>query len=315
MNPDEPTMIPCGLCGSTAHKVLFKRRSKAFLPAAPRAVITTDTYDDFGTIVRCPECKLVFRNPRPGDTAVIDSYANLEDEAYLSEDNSRAINAHLSLQFIKKFKKTGRLLDVGCFTGHILNAARLNFDTTGVEPSRWAAAMAREKFKLTVFDGAFGDVDLPEEHFDVVSMVDVIEHFSNPLQYLQKAGSVLRKDGVLYIVTPNILSLSARLLGRYWWGLRSAHLYYFSPFTLQEMLRKSGFKIVRMRSYGRMFTYGYWLSRLKNYPFVVRQPITRLINAIGASDKIAYINTFDSIELCAIKTGTEPGENFEKADE
>ena len=303
MSEDTNGLTPtqCGLCGADDFHVLH-RRKKSQHPAGPlQAHATTDVYDDYGQIVKCRRCTFVYQNPRPDEATFLDAYINMSDPGYQLEDDSRAINAHRSLHFIKSFKKTGRLLDVGCLTGHILNAARLNFQGTGIEPSKWAAAFARDQMKLDVIQGVFEKIDLPKENFDVITMADVIEHFSDPLSALKKAHSVLAPEGILYLVTPNIASLSATILGSYWWGLRSAHFVYFTPQTMEEMLRKAGFRILTLRSYGRIFTYGYWISRLKNYPRFLSKPLAVLIDKLGLEQKMAYINTFDSFELCAIK--------------
>ena len=290
--------VPCGICGQSDSRRLYGRPESS-ASATIEARITTDTYDNYGQIVECRRCGLVFRSPRPPETVVVGAYADLRDDDYLIEENSRAINAHLSMHFIQRFKKAGRLLDVGCFTGHLLNAARLSFDPEGVEPSRWAAGVARERMKLSVTEGTLSDVAAPAASYDVITMVDVIEHFSDPAAALRKARALLKPDGLLYLVTPNIRSLSARLLGRWWWGLRSAHLVYFSPETLTRMLNACGFEVVEMRSYGRLFTYGYWVSRLKNYPGWIYRAAAAVVRRLGVSEKVAYVNTFDSIELAA----------------
>ena len=92
-----------------------------------------------------------------------------------------------------------------------------------------------------------------------------------------------------------------------WWGLRPAHLYYFSRVTLQQLLRETGFQPVLTRSYGRIFTYGYWSSRLRGYPSFVHRPVARVIDALGIHDKLLYLDTRDSVELCAVKEPEDQG--------
>jgi 2-polyprenyl-3-methyl-5-hydroxy-6-metoxy-1,4-benzoquinol methylase len=132
----------------------------------------------------------------------------------------------MSLHTIKRHVSGGRLLDVGCATGYFLNAARLDFEVSGVEPSRWAVDYARTRLHLNVTEGHLEAVDLPLEGFDVITMNDVIEHFSDPRAALERSAALLRPGGILYLVTPDIGSLSARVLRGRWWGLRPAHLYY-----------------------------------------------------------------------------------------
>ncbi len=296
--------VACNLCGREEGKVLFHREGTAEA-SGDFARITTDVYGGYGRIVRCRGCGLVYTDPRPDEGGVLAAYEKMEDGDYLAEQESRAINAHLSLHVIKRHIRTGRLLDVGCSTGLLLNAARGDFQVAGVEPSLWAAGIARERFGLDVKSVPLDKAGLPEGSFDVVSMVDVIEHFSDPLAALTAAARLVRPGGLLYLVTPDIRSFSARLLRGWWWGLRPAHLYYFSRATMTAMLERAGFTVLESRSYGRIFTYGYWLSRLRNYPRLLHWMAETVIRALGIEDKPVYINTRDSMEICARRKGAE----------
>jgi SAM-dependent methyltransferase len=205
----------------------------------------------------------------------------------------------MCLHTIKRFATHGRLLDVGCSTGYFLNAARLDFATLGIEPSEWAAAFARNQLHLEVLTGTLENLDLPREGFDVVVLNDVIEHLTDPRAALLRVKDLLRPGGLLYLVTPDIDSLSARLLRSRWWGLRPAHIYYFSPRTLRDLLHETGFEVELVKSYGRIFTWGYWLTRLKNYPRFVHRAVGGVVTTLQLENKLLYIDTRDSMEVCA----------------
>jgi len=292
--------VACNLCGKDDFSILFNYPMRLDGEAeAGDFVASTDRFDRYGQIVRCRSCSLVYTNPRPVSQQILNGYAEAVDADYATEDSSRSINAHMSLHTLRKFSASGRLLDVGCATGYFLNAARLGFETYGLEPSHWAAAYAQQNLQLNVQQGSLETQAFTNGFFDVVTMIDVIEHFMDPLAALQTVHRLLKTDGLLYLVTPNIHSVSARLLRGKWWGLRPAHLYYFSPETLTAMLDKVGFEVVLRRSYGRIFTYGYWLSRLRNYPWLVRATVGGVVNGLSIKDKFLYLDTRDSMELCA----------------
>jgi SAM-dependent methyltransferase len=219
----------------------------------------------------------------------------------MGEDDSRCINGHFSLNTISQFIPSGKLLDVGCSTGFLLNAARLRFEPTGVEPSRWAADYAGRQLKILVRRGTLEEAKFPDASFDVVTLVDVIEHLADPLSTLQEIRRVLKPGGLLYVVTPNIASLMARLMRSRWWGLRPAHIYYFSPRTLRHLLDKAGFEPILLRSYGRVFTLDYWISRLRHYASPIVGFLRWVIRRWGMGRKLVYMNTMDSIECCARK--------------
>jgi len=295
--------VPCNLCGGRDYRVIFERPYPRLDTLRDDARMTTDVFGNYGRIVRCRGCDLVFTTPRPKAETICGSYADMQDEDYCREQECRSMNAHLAMRLIRRHARAGgKLLDIGCSTGFLLNAARLDFEPHGVEPSAWAAAHSIDRLGLKdVTRGFFKDGMFPPETFDVVTMVDVIEHVGDPKSDLASIRTILKPGGALYLVTPNISSLSARLLGGYWWGLRPAHIYYFSERTLRRMLDETGFTVVETRSFGRIFTLDYWLGRLRNYPKPVSWLIERAIALFGVRDKIFYLNTRDSVELVAIR--------------
>jgi 2-polyprenyl-3-methyl-5-hydroxy-6-metoxy-1,4-benzoquinol methylase len=292
--------VHCNLCGRSTYRVKYRTASPT--PAIPNQAhfqASTDRYGDFGQIVKCLSCGLIYTNPRLESADILPMYARSEDEEYTEESSSRSINAHLSLNTLMPLVPQGRLLDVGCSTGYFLNAARLHYDVQGIEPSQQAAKYAREQLKLNVRTGSLEEASLPEASFAAVTLIDVIEHLTDPMGALRQVHRLLQPNGCLYLVTPNIGSLTARLLGKRWWGLRPAHIYYFSRSTLKAMLEKAGFEVVLSRSFGRTFSGRYWVSRVRNYSGWVTRSAQWLMNRLGIANKLIYINTFDSIEMCA----------------
>ncbi|MBI5240318.1 MAG: class I SAM-dependent methyltransferase [Elusimicrobia bacterium] len=295
--------VACCLCRGNRSRVLFHR------PYEPGAFsecgdfgATTDRFQNYGRIVRCLDCGHVFTNPRPAAPELLDGYGACVDQEYLAESSSRSINAHLSLNTIKRFVRSGKLVEAGASVGYFLNAARADFEVTGLEPSRWACDIARQRFKLDMLqEPVEGLSRLAPGSLDVVAMIDVIEHLADPTGAAAAAARALKPGGLLYLVTPDIDSLSARLLRGYWWGLRPAHIHYFSRASLGRMLAAAGFEVVRSASFGRIFSYGYWASRLRHYPAFLYRSLTGLIRAWGVEDKFLYLNTRDAVEVCARK--------------
>lgn len=291
--------VACNLCGADRYRVLYDRPYA--LDSMSDCAATTDEFARYGRVVRCLECGLVYTNPRPTPKALLAGYGSCVDETYLSESSSRSINAHLSLNVIKRFATSGRLLEVGAATGYFLNAARVDFEPSGLEPSAWACKIARERFKLDVHPETIETDSFPAAAFDVVAMIDVIEHLSDPKDALGRVARWLKPGGLLYLVTPDIGSLSAAVLRGSWWGLRPAHLYYYDRRTLGRALEAAGFEVVFEKSFGRIFSYGYWVGRLRNYPAWVYGGMQAVIRGLGIWDKLLYLDTRDSMELCARK--------------
>jgi SAM-dependent methyltransferase len=122
----------------------------------------------------------------------------------------------------------------------------------GVEPSPTNAALARQKFGLPVITAYLHEAGLPEAAFDVVTLVDVLEHVTEPRILLEEVHRVLRPGGVVYIKTPNVTwnFLKYRVLGRTlrwtrydFFDIRE-HVVQYSQTSLTRMLRECNFRPV-----------------------------------------------------------------------
>lgn len=293
--------VPCNLCGSPDSRVRWSAMDGWPGDEAGRFHATTDKFGAYGTVRECLRCGLLYTSPRLKPESLTRQYAESKDEDYFLETEARSMNAYLALAVIRRHASGGRLLDIGCATGFFLNAARLSFEVSGVEPSRWAREFAREKLGLERLHPTLEEARFPEGRFDVVALIDVIEHVPDPAGLLGEAARVTKPGGLLYVVTPDAESLSARVLGGKWWGLRPAHIYYFSRKTLARALEKAGYEVVSASSYGRIFSWKYWLSRLSNYPRPVYRAVDLLIGALGIEDKFLYLDTRDSVQMVARK--------------
>lgn len=147
----------------------------------------------------------------------------------------------------------GRLLDVGCGDGRFLRQMQdLGWEATGVEPDPVAFRAATGGRKANVLLGTLEEAALPDSAFHVVTMNNVIEHLSDPIRTLRECYRVLRQDGSLTVVTPNIESLGRRWFGRAWlhWD-PPRHLFLLSAKTLRQCLESVGFEIREARTTAR----------------------------------------------------------------
>lgn len=179
---------------------------------------------------------------------------------------------------IRRFKKGGRLLDVGCSTGIFLDAASRYFSVEGIELSRWAYQEASARH--AVYDAPLSKLDLAAQ-YDVVTLLGVIEHFEDPAHEIRAIHRVLRPGGLLVIYTGDVNAWLPRLLGKTWWWYQGMHLFYFSRKTCAALLNKCGFRVIRSdthRSYFQLFSLGisvkrYWIGQVLNPLFEL--PILR----------------------------------------
>jgi 2-polyprenyl-3-methyl-5-hydroxy-6-metoxy-1,4-benzoquinol methylase len=191
------------------------------------------------------------------DPACRKAFEDLYDEGYFKGTSDFAYTRDSSvdvpvcserIRVLEKFvtrKPPRRLLDVGCGQGDLLKAAEnRGWEATGIDVSSHAVTTARGR-GLDVKKGELTDVALPENHFDVITMYEVIEHMPNPRDILLKAHELLKDSGVLVIQTANIDSLRGRLQKGGYYYFVPGHFVYYSFATLKKMLSRSGFRIHR----------------------------------------------------------------------
>jgi 2-polyprenyl-3-methyl-5-hydroxy-6-metoxy-1,4-benzoquinol methylase len=140
--------------------------------------------------------------------------------------------------------RTGRLLDVGCGNGAFLDRMRsLGWHVQGVEVDRKAAKVAKETFGLPVFVGTLEEAKYPCCYFDAITLSHVIEHVYDPVVLLKRCYRILKPEGHLVALTPNISSIGHMRFKRYWRGLEPPrHLHLFSPSSLKSIASQAGFQ-------------------------------------------------------------------------
>ena len=149
------------------------------------------------------------------------------------------------LDRLEPFRKTNRLLDVGCSAAFFLKLARdRKWDVQGVEVSDFGVKFSREELKIPVFQGFLQDAHFPDESFDAVFNSHVIEHVGNPVALLREMRRVLRPGGALITVLPTqFASPSYRFFGKWTGEGPPRHISYFTKRVFENRLRQLGFSV------------------------------------------------------------------------
>lgn len=253
----------CPVCSSSRFN-LFKKGSLDVQSLSKDHIKVTDSdYGKIWDLSRCDNCTHIFANPCPSPEFIQSLYGEIEDPLYQEEARGRSKNFNRILERLDKIHpEKGILIDIGAATGILMDISRRRgWDVEGVEPSSWAVRLAREKYGLEIIEGAFETSTLKEENYTVVSMVDFLEHIPHPSVAVSMAQKILLPGGTLCLVTPDINSMAARILGQKWWHYRPGHLGYFSKKSLNILLQKTGFRVIDMRKYSWTFSLHYLLSR------------------------------------------------------
>jgi 2-polyprenyl-3-methyl-5-hydroxy-6-metoxy-1,4-benzoquinol methylase len=235
------TLISCPLCQSPSFNKILTKFDLA--------------------MVRCQACGLIYTNPRLAESDVnlrygsdyfFNEYLPIFQAGPTSFSPELAKNHYrLYLDLLAALYSPGkRLLDIGCGAGFFLKAAASSgWEASGTEISEVAAEYARTVTEVRVWRGKLEQLKMPAKEYDVVTMLDLLEHLFEPLSTLQEIHRIMKDGAVLIISTPDIQSLSRRFLGQAWAVLSPAeHQSYFSAKTLSRALCQAGFRPVGLKN-------------------------------------------------------------------
>jgi 2-polyprenyl-3-methyl-5-hydroxy-6-metoxy-1,4-benzoquinol methylase len=202
------------------------------------------------TVAVCCACDQTFIREIVPKDELAQFYTSSEgDQVYWDPDNEANLNFydHLLKRSIEELKPAGRILDIGCERGRFLDVMA-GWERHGVEIVPALASIARDRYGERVHAGTLDDYVGPPGYFDVVTLLDALDHMPDPRTVIAKCRSLLVAGGLLVVKVHNISCLYARLSGsRFYAIIPPFHLYYFNPRTLKELLKSERLKPIAIR--------------------------------------------------------------------
>ena len=242
-------------------------------------------------IAECSECGLVFSSVKNIRTEIYNGdyysgsgfgYDNYEGErkTHLLTFNRRLERAE------EKLGSTGSLIDYGAAYGHLLAAGiERGWHVVGTDIAFDAVKKAKKTYGAPLFLSDFHFPVVRARLFDLACLYDVIEHTNDPLAVLVNVSSVLNSHGLLHITTPNVGSLSQKILQKSWYHYKpSEHLVYFSFKTLQNALERCGYRTVELAPAPSQMTLHDIIVRLHRYADRPIELLNRVIGHLGLAD-------------------------------
>jgi SAM-dependent methyltransferase len=222
------------VCGGTLSSFVDKPRS-SYAP------------DGKWRIDRCASCGLGVTMPKPTAKELEDCYAG--DYAY---------GAHTIIEAEKRWRSRrlldfagvegGRVLDVGCMFGYLLDEAKARgAETWGVELADMPAGVASSNGHHVVA-GMIEDLRAkhPDARFDAVFAQHVLEHVPEPKSFLDTAREMLSSSGKLVLAVPNVDARARSLAKRSWgWYQVPVHVYHYGETSLRRLLEQNGFRVLK----------------------------------------------------------------------
>jgi len=231
--------IICASCLSYETETLFSANDKNF-----------HTTEEIFSIVQCTTCGITFTHPQPSPDIVSKYYPKLyypvgkNAEKYIK--NHIEPFQHDKIVKVLRYKKSGRILDVGCGPGYFVREAKhAGFDAEGIEFSQLAVEYGLKLWDVNIKVDSFLESDFKTLTYDIITLWQVLEHLYHPTRIIEKAKKLLNSGGLLVIAIPNFASFQATFFKQDWYHLEvPRHLFHYTPKSITNLLEKQGFKIL-----------------------------------------------------------------------
>ena len=202
---------------------------------------------------KCANCSFVFSNLKPTVQELEKHYEGYGRNDYLSRVTVKRYNE--LLDYFERFRKSNKILDIGCGIGYFLvEAQKRGWEVYGTEYTDAAIKICKSK-EIHIQKGPL-DANKYEAHsFDIVCSFEVIEHINNPVEELFEIKKILRKDGLVYVTTPNFNAIERYILkSKYNVICYPEHLSYYTARTLNNLFSSNGFESIRTVTTGISIT-------------------------------------------------------------
>lgn len=238
--------------------------------------------------VRECSCGMVFLMPIPAEPDLHEMYGEEYYASWGISGDGESLPAAMKKETFKSRMRslpasitTGKVLDVGCATGFFLEvAADAGWEVYGVELSEFSSAVAKKKFGERIFNGTLEQAGYSDGQFDLVTLSDLLEHVPQPDLFLAEVRRILKPGGHVMVITPNVNSLSAHLMGKLWSHYKAEHLLYFTPRTLRGLMERHGFDTLYVGGAAKYLNLAYVVYQFSTYRHPVLTPITRILHAL-----------------------------------
>jgi len=200
----------------------------------------------------CKNCSHAFTEKRLSDEALSKYYLKNSDYSSITYANKKLLKMREDIvipkiNFIKKYSKGKKWLDVGSADGSVVTVCKKKgYDVTGIELSENSRKFAKKYRNLDLYPNSLEEFNKTNStKFDIISFFGVLEHLPEPMKILKLCHSMLKKNGIIAIDVPNYNSVSAyvqkitKTPSRHL--LPHTHIMLFTIKSVELALKKNGF--------------------------------------------------------------------------
>ncbi|NLT52720.1 MAG: class I SAM-dependent methyltransferase [Ignavibacteria bacterium] len=194
---------------------------------------------------RCGKCGHIFIKHS-------DSITGIREEAWGGNgffDQFRILLTWMRLKNIK-IEENSNVFEIGYGNGVLLEKFHKKGNKIGGAEAGLLKNSVPEYLKnnAELYYGDFENLEIPKNKFDLIYGIHLIEHIKDSNAFLKKCNNLLSKNGKVYFITPNSMSLGARLFKSSWWNFEDpTHIQFFNPVSARISLMNAGFKEIKTK--------------------------------------------------------------------
>ena len=240
------------------------------------------------SLIKCTNCGHAWQDPIPEEINLFQYY----DENFYE---SKGVKFHLRDQLINAIQFYGlpqsikeifggraiKILDYGCGQGQLMAyLTRLGHDVEGCEISKSGREISKKRYGFVIHDASDDFFAKNIEKYDLVILSHVLEHFPNPIEYVEKLKKLISRNGYIAVDVPNINSWEASIYKGIYIHLDiPRHVHHYTKKSLKILMGKFG---LYSRSLNGLYVIQFPISGLRslqNY-IIYKEKYIKLISII-----------------------------------
>jgi SAM-dependent methyltransferase len=273
-------------------------------------------------VVICKQCGFAFADNLPPQTFIDEYYREMTKKTALLEKQMEKghlepeyvirMHQHSIQNMLPHLRPNDAILDVGCYTGHLLSLLKKNgfVNLKGIDPSKFAAEVAAQRHGIEVVVGSLFD-EIQLGTYDFITVTHVIEHIVDLRRFVLKLRDLLSDGGRVYIECPDahnffFASSSDRVIQSEhkvpFFQFSVEHVNYFSAISLTNLMTSLGFRKVVVEQ--QVSTLAVLAAIFERCPFTNDGTIEASLRDYVAKSDEAFSDIYSKID--AIVTSGEP---------
>lgn len=211
-----------------------------------------EVLNGFSWLVHCQNCGLIYNpaltlDPRDVASRFYDE-ANVVHRKKIQSVLQKAAKTRWKWLAGSLPRKQGRMLEIGCGTGEFLVAARnAGWRIDALELSEIFRRAAKSWYGLDVRGEELSQANFSPGTFDLIVLLHVFEHLTNPRDFLGQLSAIVKPGGFLFIIVPNVSSWTDNLFATYSPTLsKKDHFFHYDTQSLRAMISQSNFEVTNI---------------------------------------------------------------------